>query len=435
MHEALLTDLAKMESVRVISRTSVMRYRGAPGPIKEIARELDVDAVIEGSVLRSDGRVRITAQLIDGATDEHLWAESYDRDLKDVLALLSEVSRAISGGIHVAIAPGTETGEVESPKVNPEAYEAYLRGRHDLNTWTQDSRVRARGLFQSAIELDPDFAPAWSALAFTMIIDVFSALDPEMDEVIEARAAARRACELDPNLGEAHAVLGFLALYSDWDWLAAERELKRALELSPQDANVRHGYADYLLVMGKLEKSLEQTRLGRSYDPLAPLSHQVVLYHALMAGHYEEVIAEGRQMLEKFPGSTRPHQQIGNALWALGRYEEALAEYEIRWGPESESFRVFSEAFERAGPKGAAKALADRLAERSKTEAIGPMTIAECYALAGESDPAFQWLERAFEIRSASLLHAPASPQFESLLADPRFEALMQRIGIPRAVE
>ena len=319
--------------------------------------------------------------------------------------------------------------------MNPEAYEAYLRGRHDLNTWTQDSRVRARGLFQSAIKLDPDFAPAWSALAFTMIVDVFSALDPEMDEVIEARAAARRACELDPNLGEAHAVLGFLALYSDWDWLAAERELKRALELSPQDANVRHGYADYLLVMGKLEKSLEQTRLGRSYDPLAPLSHQVVLYHALMAGHYEEVIAEGRQMLEKFPGSTRPHQQIGNALWALGRYEEALAEYEIRWGPESESFRVFSEAFERAGPKGAAKALADRLAERSKTEAIGPMTIAGCYALAGESDPAFQWLERAFEIRSASLLHAPAIPQFESLRADPRFEALMQRIGIPRAVE
>jgi serine/threonine-protein kinase len=435
MHEALLTDLAKMEFVRVISRTSVMRYKEAPAAITDIARELDVDAVIEGSVLRSGDRVRITAQLIDGATDEHLWAESYDRDLEDVLGLLSEVSRAISGEIHGAIASTTETAEVESAKVHPEAYEAYLRGRHALNTWGWESRVRARELFQRAIELDPDFAPAWSALAFTIIAEVFGAFDPERDEVMEARAAACRARELDPDLGEAHAVLGFLSLYSDWDWPAAERELKRALELSPQDSNVRHGYADYLLVMGKLEASLEQARLGRSYDPLSPLSHQVVLYHAVMAGHYEEVIAEGRQMLEKFPDSTSPHQQIGNALWALGRYEEALAEYEIRWGPESDSYRVFSEAFERAGPNGASKALADRLAERSKTEAIGPMTIAGSYAWAGEIDSAFHWLERAFDRRSASLLHTTASPQFESLHSDPRFDALMRRIGIPRYTE
>jgi tetratricopeptide (TPR) repeat protein len=295
--------------------------------------------------------------------------------------------------------------------------------------------VRARELFQRAIELDPDFAPAWSALAFSMVVEIFGAFGPERADVTEARTAARRALELDPDLGEAHAVLGFLALYSDWDWPAAERELKRALELSPQDSNVRHGYADYLLVMGKLEASLEQTRLGRSYDPLARLSHQVVLYHALMAGHYEEVITEGRQTLELFPDFSSPHQQIGNALWVLGRYEEALAEYEIRWGPESDSFRVFSEAFARAGPKGAFNALADRLAERSKTEAIGAMIIAACYAWAGETDSAFQWLERAFDNRSASLLHIHASPEFESLHSDPRFVALMRRIGIPRFTE
>jgi serine/threonine-protein kinase len=435
MHEALLTDLAKMENVRVISRTSVMRYREAPGPIKEIARELDVDAVIEGSVLRSGNRVRITAQVIDGATDEHLWAESYDRDLEDVLALLSEVSRAISGEIRTAIVLEPDVADVPSTKIKPEAYEAFLRGRHALNTWGWESRVRARELFQRAIELDPNFAPAWSALAFTIIVEVFDALDPERDQVLEARAAALRALELDPDLGEAHAGLGFLALYSDWDWPLAERELKRALELSPQESNVRHGYADYLLVMGKLEASLEQARLGRSYDPLARLSHQVVLYHALMAGHYDEVIAEGRRTLEKFPEFTSPHGPIGDALWALGRYEEALAEYEVRWGPGSDSFRVFSEGFERAGPKGASKALADRLAERSKTEPIGPMTIAGNYALTGESDSAFQWLEKAFDARTAQLLHIPFHPHFDSLHSDPRFAALMQRIGIPRAAE
>ncbi|MCW8983922.1 MAG: protein kinase [Thermoanaerobaculales bacterium] len=435
MHEALLTDLAKMESVRVISRSSVMRYKEAPEPIREIARELDVDAVIEGSVLRSGNRVRITAQLIDGATDDHLWADSYDRDLEDVLGLLSEVSRAISGEIHVAIASGSETADVGSHTVDPEAYEAYLRGRHAFDMWNRESRTQACKMYQRAIELDPDFAPAWSALAMAGFAEVFGGLDPARDEVREARAAARRALELDPNIGEAHAVLGFFSLYSDWDWPLAARELKHALALSPHSSGVRHAYADYLLVTGKLEESLEQTRLGRTYDPLSPLSHQVVLYHALMAGHYEEVIVEGRQTLEKFPDFTSPHGAIGDALWVLGRYKEAVAEYEVNWGPESDSFRTFSEAFDRLGPQGASGVLANHLAERAKSEPIRPHIIAEWYALAGENDSAFEWLEKAYEVRSAFLLHTPSSPNFASLHSDPRFDALMQRIGIPRVSE
>jgi tetratricopeptide (TPR) repeat protein len=253
--------------------------------------------------------------------------------------------------------------------------------------------------------------------------------------VREARAAALRALELDPDLGGAHAVLGFLSLYSDWDWPAAARELERALTLSPNDSNVRHAYADYLLVIGKLEESLEQVRLGRSYDPLSPLSHQIVLYHALMAGHYDEVIVEGRRTLEKFPGFTNPHGAIGDALWVLGRYQEALAEYEASWGPESDSFRTFSEAFERLGPQGAPKVVADRLAERAETETIHPIGIAEWYAEAGEHDSAFEWLEKAFDVRTAQILHTPASPFLDSLHSDPRFDALMQRIGIPQSTE
>jgi serine/threonine-protein kinase len=435
MHEALLTDLAKMESVRVISRSSVMRYKEAPTAITEIARELDVDAVIEGSVLRSGNRVRITAQLIDGTTDEHLWAESYDRDLEDVLGLLSEVSRAIAGEIHVAIASVTGAGEVESPKVNPEAYEAYLRGKHIFNMWNWESRPQARELLQRAIELDPNLAPAWSALAMVRIIQVFGGLDPASDEVREARTAALRAFELDPELGEAHAGLGFLALYSDWDWPTAERELKRALELSPQDSNVRHGYADYLLVMGELEASLEQTRLGRSYDPLSPMTHQVVVYHALMAGHYEEVIVEGRRALDKFPGFLQPHRRIGDALWVLGRYDEALVEYEAGWGSESNRFRALRDGFERSGPTGAWKELAERSAEWTEVYDTPPLRIARRYALAGENDSAFEWLEKAFRARSAMILHTPFDPHFRPIHSDPRFEALMRRIGIPRFTE
>lgn len=433
MHEALITDLAKMESVRVISRTSVMGYRNARKPIKEIARELDVDVVIEGSVLRSGNQVRITAQLIDGATDEHLWAESYDRDLEDVLGLLSEVSGAIAGEIKAAVASGADSADVAKPKINPEAYEAYLRGKHAFDIFNREGILRARELYKRAIDLDPSFAPAWSALALAYYTDIFFGRGSPEFGVPEARAAALKALELDPNLGEAHAGLGFIMLYSDWDWPAAVRELERALALSPHDSNVRHAYADYLLVMGKLEESLAQVRLGRSHDPLSPLSHQVFLYHALMAGHYDEVIAEGRKMLDKFPGFRNPHPVIGDALWALGRYEEALAEYEASWGPES--FRIFKEAFERLGPKGAPKAVADHLTERAKTRPVQPLVIAEYYAWAGENDAAFEWLDKAYEARHAQLLHTPFSPRFDDLRSDPRFEALMQRIGIPLEIE
>ena len=184
-----------------------------------------------------------------------------------------------------------------------------------------------------------------------------------------------------------------------------------------------------------LEESLEQTRLGRSYDPLSPLSHQVVLYHALMAGHYDEVIVEGRQLIERFPGSRAGHSAIGQALWALGRYEEALAEIEMSWGAESERFLVFKEAFERLGPTGAQKALADWLVETEDTQTVNVLRIAGYYAWAGENDAAFEWLEKAFDARSALLLHAPFHPYFDPIRSDPRFAALMQRVGIPGAAE
>jgi len=432
MHEALLTDLAKMKSVRVISRSSVMRYKEAPEPIKGIARDLDVDAVIEGSVLRSGNQVRITAQLIDGATDEHLWAESYDRDLEDVLSLLSDVSKAIASEIQTTIVSRDEKGDVPSPRINPEAYETYLRGRHAFGTFSGEGQARALDLYQRAIELDPAFAPAWASLATAQILRALF-ISPGKEGISTARASARRALKLDPNVGEAHAVLGFISLYSDWDWPAAERELKRALMISPNDASVRHAYADYLLVTGKPEESLEQVRLGRSYDPLSRLSNQIVLYHAFMAGHFEEVIIEIQRMNERFPGFQGTHNMMGNALWSLGRYDEALAEYEMSWGPES--FQIFSQGFDRLGPKGAMKAMADRLVEQSKTQPVGPLDVAVCAAAAGENDLAFEWLEKAFDARSAQLLHAPFHPRFDSIRADPRFEALMQRIGIPGAVE
>ena len=410
-----------------------MRYKDAPESIRDIARDLDVDAVIEGSVLRSGNQVRITAQLIDGATDEHLWAESYDRDLEDVLSLLSDVSRAISGEIHTTLVSESEKGEIQPPRINPEAYETYLRGRHAFGTFELEGQIRAFELYERAIELDPDFAPAWASLATAQILRAFFSPYPGEFGIQEARASALRALELDPDLGEAHAALGFISLYSDWDWQAAERELQRALAVSPNDASVRHAYADYLFVMGKPEDSLEQVRLGRSYDPFSRLANQIVVYHAFMAGHFDEVIVEGRRMHDRFPDFQGGHNIVGHALWALGRYDEALAEYEVSWGPER--FRIFNEAFERQGPEGAWKAMADRLVQRAKTKPVSPLDIAENYAAAGENDLAFEWMDRAFDARSAPLLHVPFNPFFDPIRSDPRFDALMDRIGISRVSE
>ena len=349
--------------------------------------------------------------------------------------ILSLLGSGGMGEVYLAaVASGPDTAGSTSPKIKPEAYEAYLRGRHAFDMWEPQSRRRARELFRHALALDPDFAPAWSALAMADIVDIFGGPQPKIS-VREARAAALKALDLEPGLGEAHAVLGFIALYSDWDWPAAVRELKQALALSPHDSGVRHAYADYLLVMGEPEESLEQVRLGRTGDPLSPLSHQVVLYHALMAGHYDEVIADGRRMLDKFPTTRSPHGVIGDALWALGRYEEALAQNKVGWGPENDSFRAFEEAFERSGPEAASKALADRLAETSENEPIHPLAVAEYYAMAGENDAAFEWLERVYEARYPQLLHTPFDPHFDSLHSDPRFGALMERIGIPRVRE
>lgn len=410
-----------------------MRYKDAPEPIKDIARDLDVDAVIEGSVLRSGNQVRITAQLIDGATDEHLWAESYDRDLEDVLSLLSEVSRAIAGEIQTTLGSDPEKADVPVPRVNPEAYETYLRGRHAIGVFSWKTRARAVEFFQRAIDLDPTLAPAWSSLAMLHTYRVLFTSEPGDFGIPESRAAALRALDLDPSVGEAHAVLGFISLYSDWDWPAAERELKRALAVSPNDSNVRHAYADYLLVMGKPEESLEQTRLGRSYAPFSRLANQIVLYHAYLAGHFDEVIIEGRRMHDRFPGYQGAHGIIGSALWAQERYDEALAEFEMSWRPESFSF--FSEAFERLGPKGALKAMADRQVEQAKTQSVSPLDIAEYYAAAGENDLSFEWLEKALNARSAFLLHLPFHPRFDPIRSDPRFDALMERIGISRVSE
>jgi TolB-like protein len=443
LHDALITELAKLGTLGVTSRNSVMRYKGKVLAMKDVARELGVDALMEGSVLRTGNRVRITAQIIRGTTDEHLWAESYDRDLEDVLALLTDVSHAVAGQVQSRLAAGAAAAPTlalpqpaVTPRVRPEAYEAYLRGRQVVMGSTASLRMfpEAMNHFRQAVALDPGLAPAWGHLAASAAALAFLRIGPVSENVALARDAARRALAIDPREGAAYGALGALELYFDWNFDAARADVERAVALSPHDVSARHSYSDYLMVTGQLDESLEQVRLGRDANPTSALAQMVVLFHTAFTGRPDALRTEARLTLERFPQMAGlAHSQLGDLLWRGRKYEEALAEYRLGLGPES--FKAFEQGFRRAGPRGALLAHAERLSRRAQEAGRSPdwLEIAGCYAEAGETDRAFALLDDAYEARAPQLLHLVADPAFDGVRNDPRYAALLRRIGIPMA--
>jgi TolB-like protein len=438
IHEALITDLARLGSVNVTSRNSVMRFKGRAQPMKDVARELGVDALIEGSVLRTGSKVRITAQLILGETDAHVWADSYDRELQDVLALLSEVSGAIAREVQANLggaAPPSPPARVVAKPVRPEAYEAYLRGQHVINQGPSAARVaEARGHFEEAVRLDPGFAKGWSGLAACSLLSGVFGWRPAPDAARAGREAAARALAIDESDGLGHAALGGIELYFDWNFEGARRRIERAVPLNPHDSMLRHLYADYLMAQGRLDESLEQVRIGRSCDPMSRLASMVVLFHTLATRRYDETIVEARRALQQFPDARWAHARIADALWYQGRHEESLPEQRLAFGDDSLAWRAFEQAFRRSGPRAAMKARAEQLAPAAAGTVANYMPVAAAYADAGERDAAMAWLEKAYAVRLPQLLHLPADPAFDGMRDDPRFEALMRKIGIPARV-
>jgi TolB-like protein len=431
MQEALITDLAKIGSLRVISRTSAMRYKGTDMRIPEIAAELGVDAVVEGSVLRAGDQVRITAQLIDARTDEHLWADNFDRPLENTLQLLSDVARSIAAEVELSLTSRQQELLAAGGPVNPEAQDAVLRGWYHFHRGGLEGFRAAVGHFERAVEIDPDFAQAWGGLAACKLTFGFFGMEPQTEVIPESRAAAERALELDPDFGPAHTVLGAIALYFDWDWDAARKELEIALELDPTSTLVNHGYADYLGIMGDPDGSLRQVMRGRDSDPLGYWANLVVLGHLFMARHYEEVVEEGIGIVELFPESRGIHGFIGDALWMLGRYDDALERYRAGWGEEDESVKTLERGLAEGGPRTAQSAMGEELAAMAESRPVDPIDVARYFALAGEADSTFEWLERAFEARDPQILHMPLDPRYDSIRADPRYDDLLRRIGLP----
>jgi eukaryotic-like serine/threonine-protein kinase len=432
IHEELLTNLSKIKALRVISKTSVMQFEKTTKTASEIARELNVDALIEGSVMRAEGQVRINVQLIDGSTDKHLWAESYDRDSKNILKMLSEVAQTIAEEIKIAVTSQEKDRIAAVHFVKPEVHEEYLKGRYLTLRFDSTGFPAALTHFRTSTEIDPNFAPGYSGQASVYFLMGYFGMKPHSEVIPNARMMAMKALEIDEGLGEAHTVLSWIKLSYDWDWPGAAKEAQRALELNPNDAIARHAYGDYLMfIMGQVEEGLHQVMIARDIDPLSPSSVIPAIYHLQLVHQYDKMIDECRKLLATDPNYPGARGTLRDALWLNGNYEEAFIEFQKTWNWNDALKGALKHGYRVSGPKGAVRELASTFAKQSIPFTGSVLGVATLYAFAGDKDSTFVWLEKAYAEHTADLFNIHGSPTYDFLRFDPRFQSLLRRIGIP----
>jgi TolB-like protein/Tfp pilus assembly protein PilF len=435
MTEALITELSRIRALRVISRTSAMRYKSTDKSLPEIAGELGVDAVVEGSVLRVGDRVRVATQLIDASTDRNLWAESYDRDLRDVLALYSDVARAVTREIEVTLTPAEVSRMSEAGTVLPEAYEAYLRGRYHLNKYAPDEVERAVSYFERAIEAEPRYAAAYAGLAesYNWLGTAFLG-EPPASSRRKAVAAARRALTIDPSLAEAHTALGW-AEFSASDVDGAERAFQRALELAPNSSEAHRLYAYFVASQGELDEAVRQARMAVDLDPVSVIAQTALGHMLLVAGRNDEGLAELDRALELDPRFMFALQLRGVSLLHRGRVSEAVSSFEsITAAPGGSSAVAVAGlgcAYVGAGDTPKAKELLKGLLARSDAQYVPQAPIAWLYSCLGENDEAIGWLQRAFAERPVTLRLVLRTwwSRDDPFRTDPRVQYLLRHPG------
>jgi len=428
MTEALIANLGKIGALQVRSRTSIMQYKDTRKPLPEIARELNVDAVVEGSVLRAGEQVRITTQLIHAPTDTQLWVGTYERDMGDILALQREVARAIAGEIKVAVTSTEETRLASARRVNPETYEAYLKGMFYLNKFTPEGTEKGLNYFHQAIEKDPADPLPYAGLALGYCI-IGHGPAPSPEALPRAKAAALKALELDNTLAEAHAALAEVKLYYDWDWAGAEKDLQRALELKPNLADAHVQYAWYLVLLGRLDEGLAEMKRAQELDPLAPLYSAWLGRQYWWAGQDEEAIVEARKSLELNPDFPVGLCVLGDVYAAKGMYEEAIALHQKARAVAPHWGWSLGHTYALAGQRDEAlNVLAELGEEYRQKNAWG---VAEIYAALGEKDEAFQCLESGYEYRHNWIPWMKWNRNYEPLRDDPRFGDLLRRMNLP----
>lgn len=432
MSDALTTNLSQIRGLRVISRSSVMQYKGKHMPVSEIANELHVDAVVEGSVVRSNDRVRISAELVRGKTQQNLWAQSYERPYKDILALQNEVASDIVKEIQIQITQQERARLSSSRAVIPAAYDAYLEGRYDAGKRTGDALTQSVADFRRAIELDPSYAPAYAGLATSLAVLAEYKDVPPTNLLFEAESAAKKAAQLDENLAEAHAALGLIR-YSLLNWQGVFDEYQRAIELNPGEANAHHWYALALSESGKSEQGIAEMKLARELDPRSRIINANVAWCLYLAGKYDEAIGQARQTLTLDPSFAVAHGYLGQAYLEKGNYENSIEEFQKAIslsGGETSYKAELANAYAVAGRQEDARTVLGELLRLSSKQFVSPYSLALIYTGLGEKDAAFEWLNKAYDARIVRMMSLSVHPRFASLRSDPRFKSLIQRTGL-----
>jgi TolB-like protein/DNA-binding winged helix-turn-helix (wHTH) protein/Flp pilus assembly protein TadD len=431
MTEALITSLAQISALRVISRTSSMRYKRLSTPLPEIARELQVEAVVEGSVLRSGSRVRISAELVEPGSGKDLWARSYERELRDVLALQSEVARAIADEIQVQVTPEERLRLTASRSVDPTAQENYIKGRFYWNKRTEEGLRKGIGYFQQAIDTEPNFPEAYDGLADCWISLAWYGYAPSLDAYLRAKAAAIRALELNGSMAEAQTSLAFVSGNYDFDWKAAEAGYQRAISLNPNYANAHHWYADLLSAMGRHEQAIAESKRARALDPLSPIINTWLGWRYYFARQYDQAIVEYRRALDLDPNFPPAHLVFGQAYEQKGMLTEAAAEFERAVslsGNGAIYVASLAHAYGLAGRQSEALQLIRGLEGRAAAGQVSSYDMAIAFLGVDRKDEAFAWLERAALEHAGRLAFVNVDPRFDRVRSDPRFGELVRRL-------
>ena len=431
--DALITGLSRISSLQVISRTSVMRYKRSAKPLPEIARDLNVDAVIEGAVIRSGSRVRVTAQLIEAQSDRHLWADEYDYELRDVLTLQSDAAKAIANEIRVKLTPMEQQWLAARHPVNPEALDEYLKGRSFWGQRTEPGLWKAIEHFQSAIGKDPDYAMAYSGLADSYsILGVYTYASPT--EVFpKAKVAALKALQLDDNLAEAHVSMGIVLERLDWDWDGVDRHQRRAIELDPGYATAHHWRSYHLDVMGRFDEGIQEMGLAWRLDPFSLPINTSYGTAFLYARRYDDAMRKYREAEDLDPNFILVHSEIARVYIQTGQLDLAISEAQKAAELSNQLPRFEAEvasALALSGQQSKAREILLELKRRSIERYVSPYDLALVYTALNDKDAAFNSLENAYGERSAWLPWLNRDPRFDALRLDPRFVSLVQRIGL-----
>jgi len=436
MTDDLIANLAKIRSLRVVSRSTAMAYKGTHKPVSQIAAELNVDAVVEGTVMRVGNRVRITAELVQVSTDQHLWADTYESPIGDVLALQNRVSSAIVDEIRINLTKEDKERLAAKPSVSPEAYEDYLKGRYYWNRRSPEGFTKAIGYFEDATRRDPQYALAYAGLAdcYGIVGATIYGTLPAAEAAPKAKAAATRALEIDPSLAEAVTSLATAKFNYDWDWVGAAEGFKKAIAMDPRYPTAYQRYSLYLSAIGRPDDSFEQIKKARDLDPLSIGINGSIGWRLYLAREYDRAIAQLRDTLEMDPNYGWARLNLGQAYEQKGEYNLAIQEFRhaLDLAPSDPlTISALAHAYGVSGNHAEATKLLADLQARSKKQYVSPYYIAVVYLGLGKNELAMDWLEKAFADRSNGLVFMRVEPELDPLRNHPRFAALEARMNFP----